>query len=159
MPQIPCPLVQPLPVTVPYPTSRPATTVIHPISPTTGSGVDPVSSRYIGIASNKPHRKLTDTGADPRSISGGNSLDVSPLMPAIRPTVAINITVAMPISPPPASAEIGVNSVGIAIVLWSWRLRVYADQTVFTIYFVEVLCYLSAISIACERPTFPPALR
>jgi hypothetical protein len=68
----------------------------------------------IGAETKRPITKKRPCNSPGAAALGGNMRDMIPLIPAIRPLVAINKTVDAPIRPPPRSDRIGVNSVSIS---------------------------------------------
>src|SRR5690606_16654540 len=107
----PCPLVQPLPRPVPTPTSSPATS-ISPTppagGPTTAPGAPatlprpPPSSMSSSGPLTSPSTKATRQALLPLG-SVVTRLPTIPLIPAMRPSVAISQTADSPISTPPTS--------------------------------------------------------
>lgn len=110
-PQTPWPLVQPLPSPVPSPTSRPAASIsgtppagapiTSPGAPATLPAPPPASSNATGPLT-RPSRKASRQALSPR---GRWVIRVPrmPLMPAMRPRVAISQVAERPIRTPPIS--------------------------------------------------------
>lgn len=111
IPHTPWPLVHPFPSTDPNPTrtpARPSNAILLDIATT---GACPARPNQSGAASKRPAIKVRPCGNPFVSTAGGRSLETIPLIPATRPWLVIRMTADSPISAPPNSDAIGVNSV------------------------------------------------
>ena len=100
-PQMPWPLVQPLPSRDPNPTRSPAAMV-------TGTPAESPASNRLGKSAN-PARPAnasptTKAACQPRGGLGFQSPETMPLMPAVRPMVPMSRSAAPPSNRPPNSA-------------------------------------------------------
>jgi hypothetical protein len=77
----------------------------------TTAGACPKTPNQSGAVSNRPTMKVRPCGNPLVLIFGGRIPETMPLIPAIRPWLAIRITADSPISAPPNNDAIGVNSV------------------------------------------------
>lgn len=111
IPQTPCPLVQPFPRTDPKPTKRPAKPSSAILLDITATEPCPNTPDQTGAASRSPTTKVIPIGNPFVSTAGGSRRETIPLIPATRPWLAIRMTADNPISIPPKSDVIGVNSV------------------------------------------------
>ena len=110
-PQTPWPLVQPLAMRVPKPTSKPATT--RPPVPATGcdAGKGATSCQTHGATKSPAtkSRRVRSAAIGLFVISARKGLASSDVMPAMRPLPSTKIPLARPISRPPARALQGVK--------------------------------------------------
>ena len=112
MPQMPCPLVQPLPMRVPKPTNRPPRMRVLIGKPLSG-GLVVAAQRCTSIAPRTmPTRKAKRQYRS--NVAAVNMPAIMPEMPVIRPENSSIIAALSPISVPPRKLERGVK---LSIVL------------------------------------------
>jgi len=102
-PHTPWPEVQPLPITVPTPTIKPAMSNTAGFLVIETSGKSPVIVSAITGASSTP--AIKNTRHCQSAAMGGSSLLTIPLTPMTWPCAAIKSTAAKPIMAPPISAS------------------------------------------------------
>ncbi len=107
IPQMPCPLVQPLPSRVPIPTKNPPSAISHNGYPCRGIKKSGEMKLNITVPNIKPQRK---TARQIYSLLGElNKPFIMPLMPAMRPLNNKRMVTLRPIKAPPSKAEYGVK--------------------------------------------------
>ena len=81
------------------------------------TGAWPNTANHNGGTSSRPEIKVRPCGIPLVSTTGGRILETIPLIPATFPWLAIRMTADSPISAPPNSDAIGVNSVSKILYL------------------------------------------
>lgn len=108
MPQIPCPLVQPLPKLEPKPTNNPATAITNQLASIELGNEKPKIEVIIGPTIIPTRNSKRQLSAKPFLVK---QLLKIPEIPAILPLNRSRITADRPIIAPPTAAVKGVNSV------------------------------------------------
>lgn len=140
MPHTPCPLVQPFPRTDPNPTKMPAKPSSVVLLDMTAAGAFPKMPNQSGAVTNRPTMKVTPCRNPLVSTAGGRTLETMPLIPAIRPWLAIRMTADSPISAPPNNDAIGVNSVSnIKLLILFTKTVTYCSTPLLTIHLLSFI--------------------